>query len=61
MSTTTRVGALTSCPACGIAFTLGAQIPSHLAEHAPEDFGLAPLGQGRTDGRSVVEVCGGAR
>lgn len=37
---------LTACPACGKRFEAGRNRRYHIAGHAPEDFGLSPLGGG---------------
>jgi hypothetical protein len=33
------------CPACGYDYDRGEDRHEHIAEHAPEDFGLPPLGE----------------
>lgn len=38
------VNILVACPACGYEFRQDERRFKHLEEHAPEDFGLDPLG-----------------
>jgi len=40
-----KVLSLTVCPACGYEFDEDEDRFHHLGEHAPEDFGLSPLGE----------------
>ncbi|MFC3478725.1 hypothetical protein [Halobacterium litoreum] len=37
------------CPACGYDFDRDEDRHHHIADHAPEDFGLSPLGETAPD------------
>lgn len=41
-----KANRLTACPACDVTFDDGEDRAPHVEEHAPEDFGLSPIGEG---------------
>jgi len=47
---------LRRCPVCQTPFSSTAHRQTHIAAHDPEDFGLAPVGEGRRQSTAAIFV-----